>query len=85
MDRDIRAALRRGELVVSDLDPSMVRPAAVSLRLGREAYALSSRQAVDAADAATYPDVTRRPVDEHGRVVLHPGKVLLARTGRDDE
>jgi dCTP deaminase len=80
VDRDIRVALRRGELIVSDLDPELVRPAAVSLRLGHEAFTLASRQDVDTADPATYPELLPRPVDALGRLALHPGEVLLVRT-----
>ncbi|MDQ2707953.1 MAG: 2'-deoxycytidine 5'-triphosphate deaminase [Actinomycetota bacterium] len=80
VDHDIWAALRSGELVVSDLDPDLIRPAAVSLRLGREAYVVSSRGPVDADDANTYPELVPRPLDELGRVVLRPGEVILART-----
>lgn len=80
VDRDIQVALRRGELIVSDLDPALIRPAAVSLRLGHQAFALASRQDVDIADPASYPDLVPRPVDARGRLVLHPGEVLLVRT-----
>jgi dCTP deaminase len=80
VDRDIHAAVRRHDLVVPDLDPELVRPAAVSLRLGHEAYALTSRQPVDVADPKTYPELVPRPVDRFGCIVLSPGEVLLART-----
>lgn len=80
VDRDIRAALRRGDLVVTDLDPELIRPAALSLRLGEEAYALRSRGPLDVADPASYPEPVRRPPDEDGRIVLGKGEVLLART-----
>lgn len=79
-DRDLHAALRRGELVVEGLDPELVRPAAVSLRLGEPAFALAPRGPVDAADPRTYPDLVGRPVDAAGHLVLCPGEVLLART-----
>ena len=58
----------------------MLRPAAVSLRLGTEAYVLSSHQPVDIAQENTFPRLVARPVDEHGRIVIRPGEVLLART-----
>ena len=80
VDHDIRAALRSGDLVVCDLDESLVRPAAVSLRLGHEAYVLSSRGLVDVSDAGTYPDLVPRVSDESGRFILRPREVLLART-----
>ncbi len=50
------------------------------LRLGEEAFALVSRRPVDVDDAATYPELVPRPLDDAGRLVLHPGEVLLART-----
>jgi dCTP deaminase len=80
VDRDIRAALRRGDLVVDDLDPELIRPAALSLRLGVEAYLLGSRQPVDVTDPTTYPDLVPQPVDQQGRLVLAPGEVMLAPT-----
>ncbi|MDN5933118.1 MAG: 2'-deoxycytidine 5'-triphosphate deaminase [Pseudonocardia sp.] len=79
-DRDIHAALRRGDLVVTGLDPALVRPAAVSLRLGDEAFVVRSRRPVDAADLTTYPELVPSPVNEDGRIVLPRGQVLLART-----
>ncbi len=39
-----------------------------------------SRQPVDVADAATYPELVSRPLDAAGRLILHPREVLLART-----
>lgn len=80
VDRDLWAAIDDGDLVVADLDPSLVRPAAVSLRLGEQAFALVSRQTVDVADADTYPELVSRSLDPNGRLVLHPGEVLLTRT-----
>jgi dCTP deaminase len=80
VDRDIWAALRRGDLVVSDLDPELIRPAAVSLRLGDEAYVLRSSGPLDVADPASYPELVPRPPDGDGRIVLRQGEVMLART-----
>lgn len=79
-DRDILSAVRRGELVVDDLDWSMLRPAALSLRLGAEAYALKSEQHVDVARPETHPRLIPRPANALGRLVLHPNEVLLVRT-----
>jgi dCTP deaminase len=80
VDRDIRNAIRRGEVVVTDLDWSSVRPAALGLRLGDQAYVLSTTQPMDVADGSTYPELVPRPLDGQGRIVLRPGEVLLART-----
>jgi dCTP deaminase len=80
VDRDVRAALRRGDLVVPELEPELIRPAAVSLRLGHEAYTVASRRPVDVANVETYPELVPRPIDRFGCIVLHPREVLLART-----
>jgi dCTP deaminase len=81
VDRDIRAAVHAGELVIDDPDwPSMLRPAAISLRLGEQGYVLSSQQAVDVADADTYPLLQARDLDAQGRLLLRPREVLLVRT-----
>jgi dCTP deaminase len=79
-DHDLRGAMDRGELVVIDSDPALIRPAALSLRLGDEAYALVSRQPVDVVDVTTYPELVPRPLDACGRLVLHPHELVLART-----
>jgi dCTP deaminase len=80
VDRDIRSALRRGELVVTDLDPELIRPAAVSLRLGSEAFVLSADGPVDTTDPAHALALVPRRPDSANRLVLRPGEVLLART-----
>ena len=80
VDRDIRAALRRGDLVVDDLDPELIRPAAVSVRLGSDAYVLASRQPVDVTDPTTYPELVPRPATSDGCLALAPGEVMLAPT-----
>lgn len=80
VDRDLRAALRRGDLVVTDVQDDLVRPAAVSLRLGTEAFVLATTGPVDLADPDTYPQLVPRTPDAGGRIPLCPGEVLLART-----
>lgn len=81
VDRDIRAAVRAGELVIDEPDwPSMLRPAAISLRLGGQAYVLSSQQPVDVADADTYPLLQARDPDPEGRLLLRPREAMIVRT-----
>lgn len=79
-DHQILAAIRVGELSVSPFDPAMIRPAALSLRLGSEAAVLRAESTVDARDNRTYPQLTPRPADGRGRLVINPGEVLLAPT-----
>jgi dCTP deaminase len=79
-DHQILAAIKTGELAVSPFDPGMIRPAALSLRLGAEASVLRAADIVDARDDRTYPDLTPRLPDEHGRLVINPNEILLAPT-----
>jgi dCTP deaminase len=58
----------------------MIRPAAISLRLGDYAAVLDAAQTIDARDRRTYPHLTARLPDESGRLVVRPNEVLLAST-----
>jgi dCTP deaminase len=79
-DHQILGALRSGELAVSPFDPNMIRPAALSLRLGSEASVLGAARTIDARDLQTYPQLTPREPDEEGRLVINPNEILLAPT-----
>lgn len=79
-DHEIRQARDARELVVSPWDDSMVRPAALSLRLGHEAFALESNQVVDVVDRTTYPKLRPLVPDEQNRLRVEPGQVVLAPT-----
>ncbi|MFD5096982.1 dCTP deaminase [Amycolatopsis thailandensis] len=79
-DRAIRRAQRNGELSVTPFDPGLVRPAAISLRLGREAFALETTGTVDIADRSTYPELRPKELDAEGRLRVEPGEVVLAPT-----
>lgn len=79
-DHEIRSAIADGELYVEPLDPDMVRPASLGLRLGQTAYALRAGAPVDTADESTYPTLVPRRPDGAGRLAVHPGEVILAPT-----
>lgn len=79
-DHEIQDAVKTGELVVDPFEPALVRPAALGLRLGHEAFALESAGVVDTADASTYPELRPRELDERGRLRVEPGEVVLAPT-----
>jgi len=79
-DGEIRAAHAVGELRIEPFDPDLLRPAALSLRLGYEASVLDARIDVDVADATTYPTLVPRERDAEGRLRLNPGEVMLAPT-----
>lgn len=79
-DRAIKRAYNKGELHVDPFDEVLIRPAAISLRLGRDAFSLVSTGPVDIADRATYPDLVPKELDEQGRLSVEPGEVVLAPT-----
>jgi len=79
-DREIRQAYEDGDLHVDPFDDTMVRPAALSLRLGHEAFSLTSTGPVDIADKASYPELRPKPLDDQGRLRIEPGEVILAPT-----
>ncbi|GAB3725828.1 dCTP deaminase [Amycolatopsis oliviviridis] len=79
-DREIRKAYKDGDLSVEPFDDSLIRPAAISLRLGEEAFSLVSTGPVDIADRSTYPDLVPKALDEQGRLRVEPGEVVLAPT-----
>jgi dCTP deaminase len=79
-DRGIRRAHATGELRVDPFDAALVRPAALSLRLGHEAFSLVTHGPVDVADRSTHPDLVRKETDASGRLAIEPGEVVLAPT-----
>lgn len=79
-DHEILAAHACGELGVDPFDPQLVRPAALSVRLGNGAAVLETHGAVDVADAGTHPVLVPREPDVDGRLRLDPGEVMLAPT-----
>ncbi|KDN22841.1 dCTP deaminase [Amycolatopsis rifamycinica] len=79
-DRAIRRAIGTGELRVDPFDAALVRPAALSLRLGHEAFTLVTSGPVDVADRSTHPELVAKEPDGHGRLSVEPGEVVLAPT-----
>jgi dCTP deaminase len=79
-DHQIERALRTGELTVTPFDPCMIRPAALSLRLGSDAALLDAEHPIDTRDIGTYPELRARTPDEDGRLIINPGEVLLVPT-----
>jgi dCTP deaminase len=79
-DNEIVAAHARGELGVRPFDPALLRPAALSLRLGAGAGVLETRGVIDVADVETHPILVPRKPEADGRLRLEPGEVMLAPT-----
>ena len=79
-DRAIRRAHASGELRVDPFDAALVRPAALSLRLGHQAFSLVTHGPVDVADRSTHPELVPKTTDASGRLAVEPGEVVLAPT-----
>lgn len=79
-DREIRQAHQLGEITVDPFDQAMIRPAALSLRLGDKAFSLVSTGPVDIADKASHPELRPKHLDGEGRLMVEPGEVVLAPT-----
>lgn len=79
-DRAIRRAYESGQLWVDPFDAALIRPAALSLRLGHEAFSLVTRGPVDVADRSTHPELVPKALDASGRLAVEPGEVVLAPT-----
>ena len=84
-DRDIRARLERGDLVIDPiLDPELqIQPASVDLRLSSTfvVYRLSSVPCIDPRDPETVSRYTEIVEVEDGEpFILHPGEFVLGST-----
>jgi dCTP deaminase len=84
-DRDLRARLALGDLVIAPLaDPALqIQPASVDLRLGNEflVYRATQVACLDPMDPATLSAATARTVVANGDAfVLHPGEFALGTT-----
>ena len=73
-DRAIRRARETGELRVEPFDDALVRPAALSLRLGHEAFTLVTTGPVDVADRSTHPELVAKEPDAPYGGLLRAGR-----------
>ncbi|MDQ3881054.1 MAG: dCTP deaminase [Chloroflexota bacterium] len=80
-DRDIRAQIEAGRVVVDPYEPSAVQPSSIDLHLDRRfrVFANSRHPYIDVRIAQ--PDLTELvEIDEEGPFILHPGEFVLAST-----
>ena len=80
-DRDIRAELEAGRVVLDPYDPSMLQPSSIDVRLDRF-FRLFDNHKYPFIDPATdQPDLTRLvEADDDEAFVLHPGEFVLGST-----
>lgn len=80
-DRDIRAEVASGRVVLEPFDPAMVQPSSVDVRLDRWFRLFDNHKYAVIDPAAEQPELTRLvevPPDEP--FVLHPGEFVLGST-----
>lgn len=84
-DRELRACLERGEIVITpDPDPeTQIQPASIDLRLGYDFQTFNyTRQAlIDPFDPESFRELTNLVHLQNGeRFLVHPGEFVLATT-----
>jgi dCTP deaminase len=80
-DRDIRAEVQSGRVVLEPFDAAMVQPSSIDVRLDRYFRVFENHRYPHIDPAAEQPDLTRL-VETVGDdpFVLHPGEFVLAST-----
>jgi dCTP deaminase len=80
-DRDIRAELKAGRVVLEPLDEEMVQPSSVDVRIDRFFRLFDNHKYPVIDPAQEQPDLTRLvEVASGDPFVLHPGEFVLAST-----
>jgi dCTP deaminase len=80
-DRDIRAEVDAGRVVLQPFEPAMVQPSSIDVRLDRFFRVFENHRYPHIDPAAEQPDLTRL-VETQGDepFILHPGEFVLAST-----
>lgn len=80
-DRDIRAEIHAGAIVLDPWDPAMVQPASVDVRLDKWFRVFENHRYPSIDPAQDQPELTRMvEVPDGEPFVLHPGEFALAST-----
>ena len=80
-DRDIRAEIESGRVVLEPYDPAMIQPSSVDVRLDRFFRTFENHRYPHIDPAEEQPDLTRHvEVSADEPFVLHPGEFVLAST-----
>jgi dCTP deaminase len=78
-DRDIRAELDKGRVVLEPFDESMVQPSSVDIRLDRYFRVFENHRYPHIDPAVEQPELTRLvEPDADEPFILHPGEFVLA-------
>ncbi len=80
-DRDIRAELASGRVVLEPFDEAMVQPSSVDVRIDKFFRVFENHRYPHIDPAEEQPDLTREVEPEPGEpFILHPGEFALAST-----
>ena len=80
-DRDIRAEIEAGRVVLDPWDPDMIQPSSVDVRLDKYFRLFDNHKYPVIDPAQDQPDLTRLvEVDPADGFVLHPGEFVLGST-----
>ncbi|MCX4686895.1 dCTP deaminase [Kitasatospora purpeofusca] len=80
-DKDIRAEIDNGRVVIDPFDPTMVQPSSIDVRLDRFFRVFENHRYPHIDPSEEQPDLTRL-VEPEGEdaFILHPGEFVLAST-----
>jgi dCTP deaminase len=80
-DRDIRAELEAGRVVLDPFDAGMVQPSSVDVRMDKFFRVFENHRYPHIDPAVEQPDLTREVEPAEGEpFILHPGEFVLAST-----
>jgi dCTP deaminase len=80
-DRDIRAEVDAGRVVLQPFEPAMVQPSSIDVRLDRFFRVFENHRYPHIDPASEQPDLTRLVETEGDEpFILHPGEFVLAST-----
>ena len=80
-DRDIRAAVDKGDLIIEPYDPALVQPSSVDVRMDRFCRAFNNSKYTHMDPKQQQDDLTSLvEVPEDEPFVLHPGEFVLGAT-----
>ena len=80
-DRDIRAEIDKGRVVLDPFDPGMVQPSSVDVRIDKYFRVFENHRYPHIDPAVEQPDLTRQvEPDGEDPFILHPGEFVLAST-----
>lgn len=79
-DRDLRAEIQAGRVVLDPYDAGMIQPSSVDVRLDRYFRVFENHRYPHIDPAEEQPDLTRLVESGDEAFILHPGEFVLAST-----